>query len=172
MAQKKKAEVNVDALDFKTLLEESVACSRLGRTIASFGSTLTGREKNSAKFVYLLLKASKPLPERTPTTATIITDKKSQNFTYAQAVKWFSEKYPKEAEPLLKKLKESYDKTETLVAYGLQKEKDLPDDYYIKVLTEVLQIPLQDAAVMYHGSIKPQFERMKEEEGLVKLLMK
>jgi len=53
MARKKKEEVNVDELDFKSILEEGVVCSRLGRTIASFGATLTGREKQDAKlFIY------------------------------------------------------------------------------------------------------------------------
>jgi len=169
---KKKKEVNIDALNFKPILEESVVCSRLGRTIASFGATLTGREKQDAQLVYLLLKAGKELPERTSTTADISKDKKSKKYTYVQAVKWFAENYSKEAEPLLAKLKEEYDTTETSVVYGVKQGKDLSDDYYVKVLVDILEIPEQDAAVMYHGVIKPQIQRMKEEEGLVKLVMK
>lgn len=172
MAKKKKEEVNVDALDFKIVLEESVACSRLGRIIASYGATLTGREKQDAKFTYLLLKAGKPLPERTPTTASISTEKKKKNFGYEKAVKWFAEKYPKQAEALLAKIKEQYDDSETAVVYGIQNGKDLSDDYYVKVLVNILQIPEHEAGVIYHGTIKPQFERMKEEEGLVRIVMK
>jgi len=172
MAKKKKEEVNVDALDFKVILEEAVACSRLGRIIASYGATLTGREKQDAKFTYLLLKAGKPLPERTPTIVSISTDKKKKKFGYEKAVTWFAEKYPKQAEALLAKIKEEYDQKETAVVYGIQRGRDLSDDYYIKTLVNILQIPEHEAGVIFHGTIKPQFERMREEEGLVKLVMK
>lgn len=169
---KKKESVNIDALNFQPLLEEAVACSRLGRTIASFGATLTGREKQDANLVYLLLKAGRDLPEKSPTMAMIDTETKQKNYSYEKAVKWFAEKYPKEAEPLQKKLRETYDNKITSLGYGVKQGKDLSDAYYIKVLIEILDIPEQDAATLYHGSIKPQFQRMKEEEGLVKLVMK
>lgn len=172
MAKKKKDEVNVDALNFKPILEEAVACSRLGRTIASFGAMLTNREKHEARLVYLLLKAGKELPEKTVTTAAIASEKKKKDVTYAQAVKWFAEKYPKNAEPLLAKLKEEYDDTETAVVYGIKPKLDFVDDYYIRVLVDILEIPKQDAAVMYHGAIKPHLSRMDEKEGLVSLVMK
>ncbi len=171
MARKKKGEINVDALDFKVILEEAVACSRLGRIIASYGATLTGREKQDAKFTYLLLKAGKPLPERTPTIASISKGKKKKKFGYEKSVKWFAEKYPKQAEALLAKIKEEYDSLETEVIYGIQKGRDLSDDYYIRVLVDILQIPEHEAGVIYHGTIKPQFGRMSEKEGLVKLVM-
>ncbi|MBU3907094.1 MAG: hypothetical protein KKA64_02475 [Nanoarchaeota archaeon] len=172
MPRKRKEEVNLKVLDFKSILEEAVACSRLGRTIASFGATLTGREKQNAKLTYLLLMSGRELPERTPTTSRISKERKTKKFLYTEAVKWFTENYPKEAQPLLAKLKETYDETETAVVYGVQQGKDLSDEYYIAVLVDVLNIPKQDAAVMYHGTIKPQIERMKQEEGLVKLVMK
>ncbi len=76
---KKKEKINLEELDFKPLLEECVVCSRLGRIIASLGATLTGREKHDAKFVYLLLKAKRELPERTPTTARISKEKNQRN---------------------------------------------------------------------------------------------
>ncbi len=172
MAKKKKGEINLDALNFPPILEEAVVCSRLGRTIAGFGATLTGREKNDANLVYLLLKAGRELPERSYATASISTDKKIKKFTYPQAVKWFAEKYPKEAEPLLKKLKEEYDEKETLLLYGVKQGKNLPDEQYVRVLMGILEIPKNEAAVMYHGVLKPQLDRMKEEEGLVKVVMK
>lgn len=172
MAKKKKEEINLEALKFKPLLEEAVACSRLGRIIASFGATLTGREKQDAKFIYLLLKTRRELPERTPTTAHISSEEKKKKFGYEKSVKWFSEKYPKEAGPLLAKIKEEYDKTETAVLYGVQKGKDLSDEYYIHILVDILHIPQQDAAVMYHGAIKPHIQRIEEKEGLVKLVVK
>ncbi len=169
--KKKKKDINLDALNFKPLLEECVASSRLGRALASFGSTLTGREKRNANFVYLLLKAGRELPEKTPTTAKISKDEKSKTYSPTDAIKWFSNKYPKKAEPLLARLKEEYDRTETKVIYGVQSGRDLSDDYYVNVLVDILEIPRQDAAVMYHGVIKPQFERLEEEEGLVSLVM-
>lgn len=172
MMARKKEEINLDALNFKVILEEAVACSRLGRPIASLGAMLTGREKQDAKLVYLMLKAEKELPKKTPATAYISEEKKSKKFGYEKAVKWFAENYPKEAEPLLAKLKENYDETETSVVYGVEKNKDLPDNYYIDVLVNILGIPKQDAAVMYHGVLRPYLNRMSEEEGLVKLVMR
>lgn len=169
---KKKEKIDIDALNLPKILEEAVTCSRLGRTIASFGATLTGREKADAKLVYLLLKAGKELPEKSYATAKISSDEETKKYTYAQAVKWFAEKYPKEAEPLLKRLKEEYNSKETSLIYGIKQKKDLPDEQYVKILMETLQIPKNEAAVMYHGVIKPELDRLKEEEGLVKVVMK
>jgi hypothetical protein len=169
---KKKKEPNLDELDFRNILQEVVACSRLGRTLASFGATLTGREKQDANLVYLLLSAGKDIPERTSATAAISKDKKSKKYSPSDAIKWFSEKYSKEAEPLLAKLKETYDSMETAIVYGLNQGRELPDDYYVKVLIDNLGISEQNAAVLYHGVIKPQIQRDKEEEGLVRLVMK
>src|SRR3989344_6775959 len=146
MMARKKTEINVDALDFKTLLEESVACSRLGRTIASFGATLTGREKQDANFVYHLLRAGREPPEKSPTTASISQERKNKKYSPTDAIKWFADKYPREAEPLLKRLKDTYDKDEVSVVYGVRQGKDLPDEYYVKVLIDILQIPQRDAA--------------------------
>lgn len=172
MVKKKKEEVDLSPLDLSQILKESVSCSRLGRTIASLGATLTGREKTDIKLVYLLLKSGREIPEKSYLTANISTEEEKKKFTYAQAVKWFADKYPKEAEPLLKKLKEEYESKETALIYGLKKGKDLPDEQYVKVLTDILGIPKNEAAIMYHGVIKPQFDRLKEEEGLVKIAMK
>ncbi len=72
---------------------------------------------------------------------------------------------------MLAKLEEMYDRTETSVIYGIQKGKDLPDADYIRVLKDILQIPQQDVAVMYHGTIKPYLQRIEQEEGLVSLVM-
>jgi len=167
-----KKKIDLDSLKFKPLLEEAVACSRLGRAIASFGATLTGREKQDAKLIYLLLKAERELPKRTSAVVNISKERKSKKFTYAKAVKEFAEEYPKEAQPLLAKLKESYDTTETSLVYGVQQGKDLSDEYYVKVLVDILEIPKQEAAVMYYGVIKPKIQRLEEEEGLVKMIMK
>jgi len=172
MARKKKEKPDVNILDPKATLEEAVVCSRLGRTIASFGATLTGREKRDAELVYYLLLAKKEFLERWPVTAKISKEKISKKTTPAEAIKWFATKYPKEAEPLLAKLEQRYNKPETSVIYGVRQGKDLSDEYYVNVLVDILEVPRQEAAVMYHGVIKPQIQRMKEEEGLVKVVMK
>ena len=171
MSKKKKEQVDVEKLDFREILEEGVATSRLGRALASFGSVLTGREKHNANFIYLLLKAGRELPRGTLATARISREEKTKKYSPTELINWFSKKYPKEAEPLLKRQKEEYDRTETSVLYGLQKGKDLPDDFYISVLKDILEIPIQDAAILYHGVIKPQFKRLEEEEGLVGIVM-
>jgi len=172
MAKKKKEKPDINILDPKATLEEAVACSRLGRTIASFGATLTGREKRDAELVYYLLLAEKEFLERWPVTAQISEGTKSKKTTPADAIKWFAKKYSKEAEPLLAKLEQRYNKPETSVIYGVRQGKDLSDEYYVNVLVDILEVPRQEAAVMYHGVIKPQIQRMKEEEGLVKVVMK
>lgn len=169
---KKKKQVDLDALEFRPLLEETVACSRLGRALASFGATLTGREKADAKLVYLLLEAGRELPKRISVTAEISEDKKSKEYSYAQAVKWFVEKYPKKAEPLLKRLRETYDFREKAVSYGVIPGKNLTDSQYIRFFVEILSIPEQDAAIMYHGLIKPHLKRLEDEKGLVRLTIK
>lgn len=169
---KKKEKLDLDKLNLPAILEETVSCSYLGRTIARFGATLTGKEKADARLVYLLLKAGREVPEKSDLTAHISRDEKTKKYNYAEAVKWFAEKYPKQAEPLLNKLEEEYTKKETLVVYGAKPGQDLPDEYYVRVLTEILQIPKNEAAVMYHGVIRPQLNRLREKEGLIKLVMK
>lgn len=172
MARKKKEKPDVSILDPKATLEETVACSRLGRTIASFGATLTGREKRYAELLYHLLLAEREFPERLPVTTQISKEKKPKKTSPTNAINWFAKRYPKEAEPLLVKLEERYNETETSIVYGVRQGRDLSDEHYVKVLANVLQIPMQDAAVMYHGVIKPQIQRMEEEEGLIKVVIK
>ncbi len=173
MGKKKKENIDINSLDFKSILEEAVACSRLGRTIASFGATLTGREKHDADLINLMLMAKKPLPERTPATAYFSTEEATKKYTPSELIEWFSQQFPKEAEPLRKRMELEYKKPQTSLVYGIpNNERDLSDEFYLKVLTSTLNIPKQNAAVMYYGSIKPQIERLRKEEGLVKVAVK
>lgn len=172
MTRKKKQEVDIETLNFREVLEEAVATSTLGRIIASYGAMLTGREKQDANFTYLLLKSGKPLPERGPVTAMISKEKKKKKFGYEKAVKWFTEKYPKEAEALLAKIKEQYDAQETALVYGFQEGKGFNDEYYIEILKNILEIPEYEAGVMYQGVLKPQIQRLSEKKGLVRLVIK
>jgi len=168
---KRKEKVSLDSLNFKPLLEETVACSRLGRTIASYGATLTNREKHDRELVYALLKAGREMPQ-SYATASISTETKDKKTTPTEAIKWFAKNYPKESEPLLAKLEEKREQSNPVLLYGIKSGRDLSDDYYVKILIDVLEIPQQDAAVFYHGVIKPHLQRMSEEEGLVKVAMK
>jgi hypothetical protein len=170
MPRKKKESVDINKLDFRAELEDTVLSGRLGRIMASYGAILTAREKQGAKVIYSLLMAERELPV-SPTTARISKDKKSKKYSPANVIKWFAQKYPKEAQPLLARLKQEYDRTETSVIYGLKTGRDLPDEQYVQTLVERLQIPKQEAAVMYHGVIKPLLERLKEDEGLVSMVM-
>ena len=172
MARKKKEESDINLLDFKDTLEEAIACSRLGRTIASYGAILTGREKRFATLVYHLLKAKKELSDEWPVMAQISEEKKSKKTSPTEAIKWFAEKYPKKAQPLLAKLQSKYDEEETSVLYGLKEGKDLPDEFYVNTLKTVLEVPQHEAAVLYHGILKPVMIRQEEEKGLTGLVIK
>ncbi|MFH1503482.1 MAG: hypothetical protein ABIE36_02400 [Candidatus Diapherotrites archaeon] len=172
MARKKKEEIDIHALDSKATLEEAVACSRLGRAIASYGSTLTGKEKSSAHLVYYLLKARRKFSDEWLVMAKISKEKKVKKPSPTEAINWFAEKYPLEAEPLLKKLNGKYNKTETSVRYGLREGEDLPDELYINTLKTFLEIPEHEAAVFYHGILKPLMVRKEEEKGLTGLVIK
>lgn len=172
MAKKKKEEIDISILDSKDTLEEAVACSRLGRTIASYGAILTGREKRFANLVYYLLKANREFSDRWPVVAQISEEKQTKKTSPTEAIKWFAEKYPKEAEPLLTKLQSKYDEKETSVLYGLKEGKDLPDKFYVNILKTVLEIPQQEAVVLYHGILKPMMTRKEEEKGLTGLVIK
>ena len=169
---KKKEEIDINILNPRETLEEAVLCSILGRPIASLGATLTGREKRYAELVYRLLTAEKEFSDKLAVTAYIDREPKPKKPSPSEAIKWFAEKYPKDAQPLLAKLQEQYGKTETSVAYGLRQGKSLPDERYVKLLKGVLQIPEQLAVNFYYTFLKPLMIQIKSEEGLTKLVMK
>ncbi len=168
----KEEKIEIDELDINKILPETVICSIIGRTIASLGSTMTGRERHNANLLYILLKAGRKYSEEIPTKAEIEDYKKQKKYSPTEAIKWFSSNYPKESEPLLKKLEEEYEKPETSLTYGLKKGKNFSDDEYIEIMEKILDIPKQDARILYHGVIRPHLEREKENEGLTKLLIK
>ena len=87
-------------------------------------------------------------------------------------INWFAEKYPKEAQPLLKKLKGKYNKTETSVRYGLREGEELSDELYVDKLKTFLEIEDHEATILYHGLLKPLMTRKEEEKGLVKAIIK
>lgn len=168
----KKEEPDLNNLDISKLSQECVASSRLGRTLASFGATLTGKEKHDAALIYALISAGKTVSKSSPVVLRVIQDSKPKKYSPSEAIKWFVEKYPREAQPLLKKLEETYQEPITELEYGLKDKRDLDYSLYVNILIDVLHIPRQDAAVMYHGVIMPQLERLRKQEGLVKIVMK
>ena len=121
MAKKKKEDINIEALDIDEVLTETVTSSRLGRAIASLGGLLTGREKHDGELVYHLLNAGKKPSPRLPATASIVTEAERKKYSPSDAIKWFAERFPKNAQPLLAKLQEEYTRPLTQVQYGLQK---------------------------------------------------
>jgi len=168
----KKKEIEIDKLDFDSLLQETIASCRLGRALASLGATLTGREKRDAKLVYILLKAQREYSKKLPVMATISRTSETKEYGSVEAIRWFAHKYPKRAEPLLRRMHESYTKPTVVLNYGLKEKGDLPDSYYVKTLTRVLNISEDKARVLYHGIIKSGLEREKKESRLVSTAMK
>jgi len=171
-SKKKKEEINLDELNIDELLSETVASSRLGRALASLGAVLTGREKHDAKLVYLLIKAGREYSTKLPVTASIAEIPELKKYSPTEAIEWFAEQYPKEVEPLLKKLEEKYTRPKTEIVYGLKEKKDLQDPFYIKTLSRILTISEDRARVLYHGIIQPYLEKEEEESRLVSLTMK
>ncbi len=171
-SSKKKEEINLDELNIEELLPETVATSRLGRALASLGAVLTGREKHDAKLVYLLIKAGKEYSAKLPVTASIKDFPEEKKYSPTEAIEWFSERFPKEAQPLLKKLEEKYTRPKTEILYGLKERRDLNDNFYMQTLSKVLNISEDRARVLYHGIIQPYLEKEEEESRLVSLTMK
>lgn len=172
MAKKKKEEINLKNLRTKPLLEELVRCSRLGRMIASYGATLTGRERHDAKVLYSLLKSGRKLPTTTLATARISReDKRKKKYTLTEAVDWFIDEYSKQAKPLIKRLEKDYNSRIKLLSYGIQQGQDFSDEEYIDTLISFLELPKEEASMFYYSTIKPKFQRMKEEEGIIRMNM-
>lgn len=128
------------------MLQETVATSRLGRALASLGAVLTGREKHDAKLVYLLLKAEKEYSPKLPVTTNITRLPELKKYSPSDAIEWFAKEYPKQAEPLLKKLQEEYRRENTEIVYGLKEKKDLSDRFYIEALSRTLDMS-EDRAI-------------------------
>jgi hypothetical protein len=173
MPKKKKKEIDVSVLDPRATLEETVVCSMLGRTIASFGAILTGREKRYAPLVYNLLQTrSEEFSSRWPVVAKISREIKSKKPSPTEAIDWFSKKYPEKAGQLLAFREKKYNETEISVQYGLRQGRDLPDDYWVRKIEEVLEIPEHEATILYHGILKPVLRRIDEEKGLTSFNIK
>lgn len=171
-SKKKKEEINLDELNIDELLPETVATSRLGRALASLGAVLTGREQHDAKLVYQLIRAGREYSQKLPVTAAVAEIPELKKYTPIEAIKWFTKQFPKEAQPLLKRLEEKYTHPKTEIVYGLKERRDLQDSFYIETLSKILTISEDRARVLYHGIIQPYLEKEEEESRLVSLTMK
>ena len=171
-AKKKKEEINLEELDINKLLIEAVTTSHLGRVLASLGSILTGREKHDAGLVYLLLRAGKKYNGKLPVTAEITDKPETKSYSPTEAIKWFAERFPKEAGPLLSRLEEEYTEPKTEIIYGLGGARDLPSKLYIETLSQILEIPRTRASILYNRIIKPHLKQQEDESGLVSLAIK
>ena len=171
---RKKKEVNLDELNIDELLEEAVNSSILGRILASYAAVLTNKEKKDIERVYRMLQAGKKPSEELPYVVNSSKNLKDnvKKYTPTEAIKRFSEQYPKEAQPLLSILEERHSETKPVISYGLREEYDLDDDYCINFLTSTLGITKGPARQLYEKIIKPTFDRQREESGLVSIIMK
>jgi len=74
---------------------------------------------------------------------------------------------------LQKKLKETkFPKTKTILAYGLREGRDFSDEFYVKVITEVANLPEGQAQNLYTVLIKPQLLKLEELSGLIETEIK
>ncbi len=164
---------NLDEIDFDEVLKEAVAGSIVGRILASYASTLTNREKVNRCLVYALLQAGKTYSSDLPVIASFTREKKDvKKYSPLKAIKKFARSYPKEAQPLLELLNEKYAGQVPELQYGLKNEKNLSPRYYVAFLSKSLGIPEDNAKLLYYRIIRPEFQRKREESGLVKVVMK
>jgi len=160
--------------DLTSRLELAVACAREGRTIASIGAYLTSAEQEQIPEIYSRLVNKEVVNEDSPVLG-IITSKvgRKGKISQSEAIDWFIEKYPKWSLPLQKKLKETkFPKTKTILAYGLREGRDFSDEFYIKVITEVANLPEGQAQNLYTILIKPQLVKLEELSGLIETEVK
>lgn len=170
---KKKQKIDIESLNPDDVLKDAVASGITGRILASYASILTNREISNRKAMYLLLKAGKEYSQKLPVTADISEEEKElKEYTPAEAIEEFKEKYPIYAQPLLKLLEKKKSKTVPVFSYGLKSEKNLSRSYYVGLLTRALSISREKATLLYEKIIRPEFKRQREESGLVKIAMK
>jgi len=169
--KKKKEPINVEGLIPDDVSEEMYTCSILGRALAAFGAILTGREKHDAKLMHLLLLGKRGPSKDSMVFAELKQEPETKKYTPSEAIDWFTKKYPKRAQPLLKRLEENYTRDSTLISYGLRNQQ-IPSRIYVSILSEKLGISRESAEVLYHGVIKPYLERQQEESELVTMKMK
>ena len=174
MGRRKKQKPDLDKLNPDDVLMETVACSLLGRTLASYASTITGREKANRELVYTMLNAGRKPSSNLPVVARITKTERSdqKRYTPAEAIKQFSQEYPKDAQPLLRLLEERHSVTDPALEYGLRDGSSLDDEYLIEVLQKMLPITRGPARTLYEKIIKPEMARQKEEERLVSVAIK
>ena len=166
---RKKREVDISVLNSNEYLKETVALQILGRTLASYASVLTNDEKQHYEVLYQMMRAKhfpdKDLPEiisegKTP--------KKSVNkYTPVEAIKEFIKQFPEEAQLLIKLREEKTDQSLPTLTYGLRQGFEPDKEYMINLLQQKLELGRGAARSLYEKIIEPEFQRKREESGLV-----
>jgi hypothetical protein len=156
------------------LVKFTVACARLGRTLASIGAYLTSAEQEQISEIYSRLSNREIIDKGSPTIA-LITSKQGRKSKIPQtvAINWFIDNYPRWSTPLQKKLKESRPpRTKTMLAYGLGEGEDLDDEYYVSVIRDVANLSEQQAETLYREIISPSLDMLEELSGLTETEIK
>jgi hypothetical protein len=170
----KRKKINLEELNPDEIIKELVASCLLGRTLASFGAILTKREDKDSDLMYNLLRANRNYSERLPVKAEVskVTRDNVKKYTLSQAIEWYKEEYPRESQPLVKKLEERTSDSKPAIKYGLRDGKDLPDEYYINLLATILPLDKRQARSLYLTIIKPSLKEQRDEGELVTKTMK
>jgi len=156
------------------LVEFTVACARSGRATASLGGLLTSAEQERVIEIYSRLQAEEKVKENSPVTTQIYSKAgRKSKIPITEAVDWFINKYPKESLPLQQKMLEPKPpKTKQMFGYGVKDGCDLPEEYYINIITEITNIPREQAAIFYYGLLKPQLKILDETKSLFEMEIK
>jgi hypothetical protein len=164
---RKKKIPDVEGINLPPLVDNLVIASRLGRALASHGAKLTNYEKVASELAYYSLRANKTIGVRAPSTIEMTDAKLDKKYTPKEAIQWFADNFPKEAQPLLNRVNETHDQREKGLNYGLKPGRDYSDEQYISVLTEIADIPNRQAKWLYLRVLKPLLQAEREKEGLV-----
>lgn len=170
----KKPKINLNELNPDDVAKETVALYIMGRTLARLGAIITNREKSDGEILYSLIKADRKPSEKLPVIVNISEQKRDnlKRYTPTEAIRIFTEKYPKAAQPLSKLLEERCSQTSPVLNYGLKEGGEIDDDYMISLLEKTLPLRRSHARILYEKIIKPEYERQKEEAGLASVVIK
>jgi hypothetical protein len=170
----KKEERDLNSINPDEHLKETVALSILGRTLASYAAVLTNDEKSHYNILYQMIKANRKPSRDLPETFSVgkTPQKSVGKYTPTEAIKEFAERFPKEAQPLLAMKEEKHLDSRPTLNYGIREGEDLDHEYMIEILKRKLEITRGPARQLYEQIILPEFDRQREESGLVTITMK
>jgi hypothetical protein len=170
----KKEERDLCSIDPDEHLKETVALSILGRTLASYAAVLTNDEKAHYNILYQMIRAKrKPSLELSEVVSLARTKEKSVNkYSPTEAIKEFADRFPKEAQPLIALREEKHLDSKPVLNYGVREGEELDHEYMVELLERKLELTRGPARALYEQIILPEFDRTREEAGLVSVTMK